>query len=675
MRLNTPITQREHSVPANQMLVSVTDLKGHMVYCNPAFVAISGYAREELLGQAHNLIRHPDMPAEAFRDLWATIQSGRPWQAIVKNRRKNGDHYWVHANATPVRNGDRIVGYLSVRSAATREEVSAAESLYARMRKEAELGRIKTGLRGGRVVRRDGPARAMQEAWSQVDRWGMDGLAQLMAVLVVGASATVLPLAFWLPMAFVLAAGAWWLAWRRRDATLRTLLSDAVRVASGDLAQTPRTDAQGSHGALQMALAQIAVNLRAVVGDVRNEVENVRLSVGEIAVGNQDLSRRTESQGGALEKTTVSMEQITQRVHKSATSAAQGAELSKDSATVAQLSQDGVLAVVKAMDAISDSSRRIGSITHVIEGVAFQTNILALNAAVEAARAGPAGRGFAVVAAEVRTLAQRTASAAQEIKQLIGESSERVASGASQTQAASERMREAMESVEKVNDLLSGISLSIQEQQSDILHVNDAVTHIGDITQQNGSLVLELAAEAQSLDGQMRVVTDGMRLFRLDANDSTIAETASAEVLRKSATPTGEGGRFHALKDAVAAHMQWKTKLRMAVRHNETLDVSVVSRDDRCALGQWLHGEGQQCWGKRPAFVELVRKHAQFHEQVGAVAQLVNEDQSEAALRNIELGSDFDLGAKATVAAIHTLQHEITRTEQGAVGVRDSVTA
>ena len=152
MRNNQPVTGKGYSFPADMTLISVTDTKGRITYCNDNFIRVSGFAREELLGQPHNLVRHPDMPEEAFRDLWDTIQAGVPWSALVKNRRKNGDHYWVRANATPVQSNGKIVGYLSVRTAVDASEIQAAEQLYARMQQEASAGRRSLGLHRGEVV-------------------------------------------------------------------------------------------------------------------------------------------------------------------------------------------------------------------------------------------------------------------------------------------------------------------------------------------------------------------------------------------------------------------------------------------------------------------------------------------------------------------------------------------
>ena len=171
MRNNGPITQQEYIVPEGATLVSTTDLNSRITYCNPSFIAVSGYRREELIGQPHNMIRHPDMPQEAFRDMWATIESGEPWSAMVKNRRKNGDHYWVVANVTPVLEGGEVAGYMSVRTGVTREQVAAAEALYAGMREEAEAGRLVTLLHRGRLRSRTsvGRLRSMFE-WDPSSR-------------------------------------------------------------------------------------------------------------------------------------------------------------------------------------------------------------------------------------------------------------------------------------------------------------------------------------------------------------------------------------------------------------------------------------------------------------------------------------------------------------------------
>jgi aerotaxis receptor len=531
MRTNLPVTQREYLFPADQTLVSVTDLKGRIAYCNPAFIEVSGYVREELLGQPHNLVRHPDMPAEAFRDMWATIEAGLPWTGLVKNRRKNGDHYWVRANATPMKDGDRITGFLSVRSLPPREEVEAAERLYATMRDEAAAGRLVHVLERGAVVRRSLAGR--------IGRLMHPGpVARLTFLVGGGMAAAAAAVDFVGPAGWVAvpvaAALTGWLVGRQVFAPLHGVLTAAQRLGSGDLATPIQTGAAGMAGELQQSLMQLSVNLRTVVADTRTQIDNLRNASNEIAAGNQDLSERTESQASSLEETAASMEQINTTVRQSADSAVAGVELASHTATATGRSDEAVEAVAKTMEGIAASSRQIEEIIRTVEGVAFQTNILALNAAVEAARAGEAGRGFAVVASEVRALAQRSSTAAREIAQLIRQSSERVSEGSERAGQARDRMREVRRQVTEVHATLEGISQSAREQQAGISQVNEAVAHMDSITQQNAAMVEELAAAAKSLDTQVEEVDRSMRLFRLRSGDASVADV-DAVALRRAA--------------------------------------------------------------------------------------------------------------------------------------------
>ncbi len=657
MRINLPVTQQPYRIPADQTLVSVTDLKGRIVYCNAAFVSVSGYRRDELMGQPHNIIRHPDVPAEAFRDLWATVAAGYPWSAVVKNRRKNGDHYWVVANATPMKDGDRIVGYLSVRTVPSDEQIAGAEALYAAMQQEAESGRVKLGLHRGRLVRRDKPGQVWQWLRALPGRLGLDGAAELAAVLASGLAASLLPATAWVPLALAGFGATHWLATRRRDALLRVVTEDALHLAAGDLSHQVRSGQDGLMGQMQQALTQVAVNLRTVIGDVRSELDNVRGAVAEIAAGNQDLSSRTESQASSLEQTAASMEQINSTVKQSAASAAESARAASETAEVTRRSHDSVLEVVRAMEGITESSHRIAEIIHVIEGVAFQTNILALNAAVEAARAGEAGRGFAVVASEVRSLSKRTSEAAREIKNLIDEATQRADTGNQQTHSARDRMGEALQSVGNVSTLIGEISTSSSEQQRGISQVNEAVSHMDSITQQNAAMVEELAATAQALNAQVQVVADSMGLFRLRAGELTVAEV-DAVTLRKEAKGSSDPATGIDLDSAIAKHLEWKVTLRNAAMRGEQLDAERISRDDCCPLGQWLHGDGRRQWNSHPSFTALLGEHAGFHREAGKVAKVVNTGQKDQALQMLDGSTPFSNAAQATVQAIKRLQTE-----------------
>ncbi len=536
MRTNLPVTQREYPFPSGCTLVSTTDLQGRILYCNPAFVEVSGYSRSELLGQPHNLIRHPDMPAEAFRDLWATIQAGQPWSAPVKNRRKNGDYYWVMANVTPLFDGTKVTGYVSVRTEASRAEIDAALALYTTMSAEAHAGGSLVHRLDRAQLRRAGwPAALMRLA--RVEGAGAY-LGPACAALAGTAAGMLLERGNILGgvaaaggAALVCALSGWRLT-SRYLRPLRGLLDYAYRLAGGDLTQRLNACSTGLFGHFERALNQLSVNLRAIVGDARSEVDGLRSTAAEVAAGNHDLSARTESQASSLQHTASSMEQITGTVKHSADAARGVASFAQQATDITRRSAAAVHRVTDAMAGISQSSARIGDIIQVIDSIAFQTNILALNAAVEAARAGEQGRGFAVVAAEVRLLAQRTTTAAREVKQLIGESAQRVQAGASQSTAAHKTMDEALDAVQRMGALVGEIELGASEQLAGISQVNEAVSHMDALTQQNAALVEQLAAAATSVRSQAETVAEAVSIFKLDAQRRDPA-TPDAVALRQ----------------------------------------------------------------------------------------------------------------------------------------------
>ena len=308
------------------------------------------------------------------------------------------------------------------------------------------------------------------------------------------------------------------IAWRiTRSITgpMREAVRIATTVAAGDLTSRIDVTSTDETGELLAALKNMNASLQTIVGKVRSGTETLATAAQEIASGNLDLSSRTEQQAGALEETASSMEELTSTVKQNAENARQANQLAQSASEVAMRGGAVVDRVVGTMSAIKTSADKIVDIIAVIDGIAFQTNILALNAAVEAARAGEQGRGFAVVASEVRTLAQRSAGAAKEIKALIGDSVEKVGEGSDLVQQAGATMDDVVASVRRVTDIMGEISAASHEQQAGIELINQAVVEMDAVTQQNAALVEEAAAAAQSLQEQSGELEQAVSVFRL----------------------------------------------------------------------------------------------------------------------------------------------------------------
>ncbi|OBV40970.1 methyl-accepting chemotaxis protein [Janthinobacterium psychrotolerans] len=539
MRLNLPVTDTEINLSDTETIVSTTDLQGNITYANPYFIAISGYTAEELIGAPQNILRHPDMPVEAFADFWSTIRSGRSWSGMVKNRCKNGDCYWVLANVTPVVADGAAIGYMSVRTKPTRQQVADAAALYAR---------IKAGQAGGMAISQGAAVRTgwLAKAAGLRDMalgkrigWNL-GLISLALLLQLAWNADVLPASAgpWLTALSVAALVATLYFWSVLHRTVLLPLQQARQacdiMAGGDLTGEIDTTRRDEMGQLLRSLRQLRVNLHSIVGDVRGNFLRISAASADIAAGNMDLSRRTEAQASALQQTASSMEQLAATVQQNSGNAGQASEMVGKAHGLAGRGGEIVDQVVVMMDEINASSKKIGDITGIIEGIAFQTNILALNAAVEAARAGDQGRGFAVVAGEVRSLAQRSAAAATEIKQLITASLQQVEEGTRLAAQAGASSQDMLGAVQGVNGIMGEIAAASREQSHGIGQVNQAVTQMDEVTQQNAALVEESAAASASLQDQTLQLEQAMALFRLERRSATTAVRTAPGTARQA---------------------------------------------------------------------------------------------------------------------------------------------
>ncbi|MDD2712184.1 MAG: methyl-accepting chemotaxis protein [Simplicispira sp.] len=513
MRTNLPVSQREHQFSSSETLLSTTDTSSHISYANAAFIRTSGYSIDELLGQPHNLVRHPDMPAEAFADMWHSLKEGQSWTALVKNRRENGDYYWVRANAAPMLRSGQVTGYLSARTKPSEAEVKRAETIYRRF-KEGRAGGLAfhRGLivRTG-VMRWRSALQILPTAWRVRLPLLGGGAALLSGLALSGLGGTVLAGMAALVATTLLVCNLFIEA--QITSPLKKILAGAQQVASGEAGHNMTMNRCDEVGLIARAIYQAGLNLQSVVADVHTQVASMEVTSSEIAAANNDLSGRTEQAASSLEQTAAAMEQQTAAVRQNFDSAQQASALAHNATQVAAKGGDAMVNVVSTMALISDSSRKIADIIGVIDSIAFQTNILALNAAVEAARAGEQGRGFAVVASEVRSLAGRSAQAAKEIKDLIDDSVNKVESGSQQVAQAGQTMAEVVTQVQQVSDLIAEITTASKEQTIGIAQVGQAVAQLDQMTQQNAAMVEQSSAAANNMRDQTRRLMDAVKVF------------------------------------------------------------------------------------------------------------------------------------------------------------------
>ena len=529
-------------------------LDGTVLKANANVLATLGYTMEEIQGRHHSMFMEPEQArSAAYKAFWEKLGRGEFDAGQYRRVGKGGREIWIQASYNPVFDSKgtpcKVVKFATDITEERQRAADVAGQLAAINKSQAVIefsldGRIETAnenflettgysldeIRGKHHSMFADPVYAQsaeyRQFWEKLGRGEYDAgryrrFGKGGREVWIQASYNPIHDMDGRPFKVVKYAS---------DITAQVLESQALQQAvdqtrdvvaaaqGGDLSR--RIDLNGKRGAigeLCQGINLLVESMAGMIGRIKASADAVAMGAGEIAEGNDDLARRTEQQAASLEETAVSMQGLTAAVRQTADSAQQASELAGATVRVAEQGGQAVHDVVSTMSLIAASSHRIGDIIGVIDGIAFQTNILALNAAVEAARAGEHGRGFAVVASEIRSLSQRSATAASEIKQIISDSVGKVGAGSTLAQGAERTMDDIVQSVRRVNDLIRGISAAAQHQSESIVQINQAVDHIDEGTQQNAALVEEASAAARSMEEQATQLLGTVAAFRTEA--------------------------------------------------------------------------------------------------------------------------------------------------------------
>ncbi|HHG0241762.1 TPA: PAS domain-containing methyl-accepting chemotaxis protein [Escherichia coli] len=497
MRQNLPVTGRNLELPKDTNILSTTSPQSHITYVNPDFIKISGFTEEELLGQPHNIIRHPDMPPAAFEHMWSTLKSGRSWMGLIKNRCKNGDHYWVSSYVTPIAKNGSIVEYQSVRTKPEPEQVLAAEKLYAQLRSgKAARPKLAASFSVKILLLIWGSIISSAMAAGMLTDTSISSL--LLATLMSGSLSSVSVLAILSP--------------------LGRLVERARNISNNPLSQSIYTGRTDEFGQIEFALRMMQAETGAIVGrigDASNRLsEHTRGLLKDIESSNVltvEQQAETDQIATAVNQMAASIQEVASNAQHAADAAGRAdTETASGQRLVAHTSQSitalegEIRQAAQVIHELEGQSNEISKVLDVIRGIAEQTNLLALNAAIEAARAGEQGRGFAVVADEVRSLAARTQQSTTDIQSMISALQERAQSAVTVMEQSSRQADTSVAHAEEAATALDGIGQRVNEITDMNAQIATAVEQQGAVSEDINRSIINIrdAADTNVQTGQ-----------------------------------------------------------------------------------------------------------------------------------------------------------------------------
>lgn len=620
---------KERKFKQGSTLISITDLSGVIQYCNRDFVQISGYSEDELINANHHLVRHPDMPKAAFEDLWHTIKNDKPWQGIVKNLCKNGDYYWVDAYVTPVYENGKKVGYQSIRSCPTKEQVSSAKKLYKDLnqqpgKKIPQPGFFETltlAAKFNALITLLFATFLLSEVQS-----GSLFETDLPHILV-----NVFFLTLYIAILYLLHGNVF-----SRISELSAIIK---KLSTGDLNSDITVSRRDEISEAVVSAKILQGRLKAVIGRFSESTQGLSIATDVLSEASYQTKKSMGHQHSETDLVATAMNEMSATVAEISQNTTQTSELatSADKAasegqrmvgltrqTILELSTD-ITEIYDTINILAEECQQIRDITAAISGIADQTNLLALNAAIEAARAGEQGRGFSVVADEVRVLSSRTQESTVEINNMVNKLQDGSSKAVIAMEKGLEKVKESVEQIQNTEESFSQIAASVVD-------LNDMNMQIATAATQQTTVTEEMNGNVHSISMQSDKTLSSVEL--LESKIVSLTEMSESLQLQLQQYDLGESATGFDFNQAKKAHLSWKLRVRNFLQG----DVSAISKEQVCShrecdLGRWYYSEGMSKYKNSPSFKSIEAPHARLHQIIHEVFDMYEKgtlDEAEA---------------------------------------------